>query len=206
MAWTNLTFTFGSLLTSAKMTQLSDNVTLLRGSTSNIEIFTTSGTYTKPADLQYVKVTVVAGGGGSGGAASNGGGGGGASIKWISEASIGATETVTVGAGGAAGGGASSGSDGGTSSFGSHCSATGGAGATSVTTNAPGGVGSSGDINIDGGVGYSQGAEGNGGGSLFGHSSKYSTAPTTPGAGAPNDNGELGVAGADGIIIVEEFF
>ena len=58
------------------------------GGFSNLQVFGTSGTFTVPAGITKVKVTVV-GGGGNGGGSSNaafggGGGGGGASIEVIS--------------------------------------------------------------------------------------------------------------------------
>ena len=100
----------------------------------NVNVFTATGTWTKPTGLKYVIVEVIGGGGGGGGvegdtgdtANSGGGGGGGYSLKKILASSLGSTETVTVGAGGAGGTGFSGGTAGGTSSFGSHCSATGG--------------------------------------------------------------------------------
>ncbi len=142
----------------------------------HLEVFTSSGTWTK-ADYPWAKsirVRVVAGGGGSGAAQatggadraeSAGGGGGGYSERRLPIVSAGATETVTVGAGGLAGaadGGApNSGAGGGTSSFGSLLTATGGAGgAGGVATGSfirgnrgQGGVGSTGDINVGGGDG-----------------------------------------------------
>lgn len=103
------------------------------------EIFTSSGTWTKPSGTNAVEVWVIGGGGGAGGVAtaglgeaiiSGGGGGGGAVYRYISSG-LGATETVTVGSGGSGGAaGANNGSQGGTSSFGSFGSANGGAGGT----------------------------------------------------------------------------
>lgn len=74
-----------------------------------VDVFTSSGTYTKPANLDYAIVLMVSGGGGAGssrrGAANtNRGGGrawnGGIILSKFLNASLNATEAVTVGAGG----------------------------------------------------------------------------------------------------------
>lgn len=136
-----------------------------------INVFTTSGSYSKAAGLKFVEIIVVGGGGGGGGvgptaalerAYSAGGGGGGQSIAYVMASDLSASETVTVGSGGSGGAnGSTNGSSGGTSSFGTHAQATGGGGgeamlATStdvVSDPGAGGVGSLGDINTAGGPG-----------------------------------------------------
>jgi hypothetical protein len=105
---------------------------------ASVQIFTSSGTWTKPSGyganaIAYIKVW---GGGGSGqktnttGQYASGGGGGGYNERWIALSSLGSTETVTIGAGAL---GTStvngSGSTGGTTTFGSWCPAYGGGGA-----------------------------------------------------------------------------
>jgi hypothetical protein len=108
------------------------------GANSNlvsVQVFTASGTWTKPADVQNVQVEVRGGGGGGGGVstaagnlAAGGGGQGGRALEFIDVTGTG-SETVTCGAAGAAGANTGgTGGTGGTSSFGSFCSATGGAG------------------------------------------------------------------------------
>ena len=113
-----------------------DDISSLEAGLQSMQVFTSTGTYTKPSGINRIKVTVVGGGGGGGNNSSNsssgdiasGGGAGGAAIKIIDASSI-STETVTIGAGGGgATSGGAQGSAGGTSSFGSHCSATGGTG------------------------------------------------------------------------------
>jgi hypothetical protein len=111
-----------------------------------IQLFTTSGTWTKPDNLAYVDVTVIGAGGSvwqsSGnpdfGVQSYSGGGGGGSRKVIAGAELGATETVTINQ-----------DSGGTSSFGTHLSANAGLDAT-LTGPGTGGSASGGDINVSG--------------------------------------------------------
>ena len=110
---------------------------------NDVQIFTESGTWTKPitGSLVYVRVW---GAGGSGGKYSSnssldyatGGGGGAYSEKWFNIEDLGVTENVTVGIGGAGVITQTSGNTGGTSSFGSHLTSTGGGGGRFWTSNA----------------------------------------------------------------------
>ena len=153
---------------------------------------TATGTFTIPAGVSKLKVTIVGGGGGGGGGAAGveyvsatfygaGGGGGGTAIQFISSVTPGNTITVTVGSGGAGGGSGSGGTTGGTSSIASgtesitSVSATGGAGGVRSSTlntmsGGLGGLGSGGVLSLRGGGGTVKGYEqhGQGGSSMFG--------------------------------------
>ena len=116
------------------------------GGGGNFQVFTSSGTWTKPSGVNFVYVEVIGAGGGGGGGAGGpnvsspdyrnggaGGGGGARATKIIRAADLGATVAVTVGTGGSGGAGGASGSGsggntGGLSSFGTHVVAQGGRG------------------------------------------------------------------------------
>lgn len=98
---------------------------------ANIQIFSTSGSWTVPSGVKQIIVTVVGGGGGGRyGTTPRYGGSGGFAMAYCTNAS--GTLTITVGAGGN-GGNNTNGTSGGTSSVtgtGVSVSATGGSGAT----------------------------------------------------------------------------
>lgn len=200
---------------------------------ATIQVFTSSGTYTKPSAPAplYVKITVTgSGAGGNSGAATSGGGGGGGggaggtAIRILAGASVGATETVTVGAGGAqaASGNTSSlgtlavAGGGSTGNGGSGNLGGGGGGAGAGTTGSVLVTGGSGCNGLPGQTGAVAGLGGNGGGSFWGtggvgdFDGGNGRAGVAYGSGGGGGRGAgtatVGGAGAPGIVIVEEYY
>lgn len=201
---------------------------------TNKRIYLSSATWTKPAGLSKVIVTVLGAGGGGGGAYRSGagavsggaGGSGAAAIREIAAGSLGATVSVSVGAAGI--GGKSSpynGTDGGTSSFGAFVQATGGKGGTvgNNTTGTP--TGTKGDNGVASGSGAillqpavilhsvptpdNNGLGWNAATSLANNAN--ADGQVTRGCGGPgavtSTNGMFfGGDGAPGLVIVEEYF
>jgi len=92
------------------------------GGNIQTQIFTSPGTWTKPASCTQVRVTVIGGGAGGGPAGTGPGGGGGAAYAIVP---VSGPVSVTVGSGAGSG---NPGGTGGTSSFGPFVSCTGGTG------------------------------------------------------------------------------
>ncbi len=143
---------------------------------SSVQIFTSSGTWTKPSGITKV-IVEVQGAGGAGtksntNGARNGGGGGGYARKLINVSSI-STATVTVGAGGA--GSTSSGvkgADGGDSIWSDGTNTVTGSGGDAAEVSGYlvglGGSATGGDLNVSGGAGGSDVGVISGGDSFLG--------------------------------------
>lgn len=187
--------------------------------------FTTTGatTFTVPASGRF-KGRVWGAGGGSGSgvtsAAATGGAGGGYAEGVITGQTVGASLTITVGAGGTGGSGSGNGTAGGTSSIAALISCTGGAGGIGSSSGAAsgasvsGGTATGGSLNISGqgpASAFSLGGTlvASGGGGTFGTSqSSISIGSATSaifpgGAGSGGANNNVGVVGANGLVIIE---
>lgn len=170
---------------------------------ANLQIFTGSGTWSKPSIGTFAVMTCIGGGAGgnagaagthtSAGAGSSGGFAGGYSMQTISLTVLGATESVIIGVGG------SSSTSGGTSSFGNWLQATGG----TTTANGQGNV-AAGGLSFIGGQGGMGGSGGLGGASgnsgivgAVGATARV-TNYTGGGGGAGGATGVVGYSGGTG--------
>jgi len=154
-------------------------------SVPDVQVFTGSGTWTKPAAARWLYARAVGGGGAGGGASvgvagqnSKGGGGGGGAYTeaWIDAASVTATVAVTVGAGGTGVSGGA-GNAGAQSSFGPYITAPGGSGGgtTAASATGLGAAGGSGGVagSITAGTGFA--SKGGAGQNCFGVVSRTTT-------------------------------
>lgn len=180
-----------------------------------MNVYTSPGTWTKPATVKSIKVTVVGGGGNTGSAtgqqiptgsipgASGSAGGGGCAIRTYPASTIPGPQPFTVG------GAASPSSFGGTVTV-----ITGGAGGSTppvgpgtLGSPAAGGVGTNGQLNIQGGYGGDYGNPVQGGSSqLAGMGSSQLYGGGAGGVLRAIGGTTPGNTGAQGVVIIEEFY
>lgn len=203
----------------------------LGGLTTGKQLFSATGTFTIPAGVTSVKVTVLGGGGGGGGSTATVIGGGGASgswaIKWLTGLTPGLTIAVTINGGGGGGVNNAAGTAGGSVNIASGTqtittiTAPGGGGGASGTSlqagGVPGAVATNGDINVGGNPGMWATAAttfpGNGGTSPYGSggsgnngtvgSSLPGTGFGSGGSGANSGANGTGGAGTNGMVLFE---
>ena len=200
-AWETGTSTTESLVSPAKV-----KAAVIANSTSTaptMQVFTASGTWTKPSGCKSVKITVT-GGGQGGGNSSTGGANAATGISTLDVTSI-ATATITRGAGSAGNSSGDFGSAGGASVWSD--------GTNTVTANGgtiSGATVTGSQISVRGGSKTTTGStEGSAsywgsGGAGFGSGSGVGSAGLAYGSGG--GGGSAGGAGADGVITVEEFY
>jgi hypothetical protein len=166
---------------------------------SSKEVFTSSGTWTKPSAGTIALITIWGGGGGGGrdqGDFGGGGGGGGCVQALYQLSDLPGSAAVTIGAGGTGQASTGAGGVGGTSSFGSLLSAYGGGGGQGSSTNNTGGGGGGGSLSAGSTppAGIGGGAGGNGHGSVLDGGNGGSTF-IAPGRGNWGGGGGGGTAG-----------
>lgn len=227
-----VTGTVGYTTGGTGLTSGSDTNTLLRTNSAtnamewgnhglaSMQVFTSGGTWNRPASVRFIKVQVQ-GGGGPGSGHGESGGAGGYSERILNVDGI---SSVSISIGGDVGGTYYSGQNGngGAVSFGPYCSASGGYSANQVSQHCGGlaGAGSGGDLNLYGGGGgthhhsfgpggrpYFGGsvAGGHPNGGNFSHNHQSHSTPGSGGRGA-YFTGHLGSNGKSGMVVITHYY
>lgn len=178
------------------------------GSLLRVTVFTSSGTWTKGAGTNYIKVRGVGGGGGGGGGRTSagsdngaGGGAGGYSEAFINTSGV-STVSVTVGTGGSGGAANTAGTTGNATTFGAYITCNGGSGGETPSSGSfnggNGGTATGGDLNVTGGGGGCGSTANRSAGSGIGGSSAFGGGGAAMGADQSGTNGRSGNAYGSG--------
>lgn len=168
------------------------------------QIFTASGTWTKPSSgtIALIQCWGAGGSGGRAGSGDGGGGGGGGAYaeKWITVASLSASVSVTIGAGGTAQtADDTDGNAGGNTTFGAYLTAYGGGKGNGDNAGDNGGGGGGGLSSAgSAGSGASGGTGGSPSGSIGGNSTAAANASNPFGGGGGASSGSAGGTGLYG--------
>ena len=203
------------------MNSSNNNLTFAPRGIKGMSGYTSTGTWSRPANVRYILVQVQAGGGGGSGHGESGAAGG-YSERVLDVTSI-SSVSCNIGGGGGGTYYSNAGGNGNGSSFGPYLSAGGGHGANRHNQHNGGlpGVGSGGDLNIYCGAGgsHEQRSAGMGGASFFGgpgpsghpqggHFAHNHQGHSSPGTGGTSGyfSGHRGADGRPGIIVITEFY
>ena len=205
------------------MNSSANGLTYANSGIFRMQVFTSSGTWTRDSRVRYIHIQCQGGGGGASGHGESGAAGGYAErVLEVMQNGINSV-AITVGGGGGGTYYSSAGGNGASSSFGPYVSAGGGHGANRQNQHNGGvsGSGSGGDLNIyqGSGGGHEQRSSGMGGSTFFGgaapaghpqggHFSHNHQGHSAPGTGGTSGyfSGHRGSDGRPGIIVITEYF